>query len=191
MMVSFSGPESESRLLVVAALVLGKLTQLSIMNYLTLISYATRAWSNDSEILYPNTDPAVRRAWLNDLTALLDSINPTTHQITSTLSLLSASVREGFALPPYMQLPEPYNLNHRLESLDRGILDARHVKEPGYSAYACLQVASSLITDDLARLIEHVKDLVGETDFSFKFSASDTSIDSTGSEHSSGKGKKD
>ena len=81
-------------------------------------------------------------------------------------------------------------MSRRLEALDKGILDARHVKEPGYSAYACLQVASSLITDDLARLIEHVKDLVGETDFSFKVSASDSSFISTGSE-SSGKGKKD
>jgi hypothetical protein len=161
------------------------------MNYLTLISYATRAWSNDSEILYPNTDMAVRRAWLNDLAVLLDSINPTTHQITSTLSLLSASIREGFALPPYMQLPEPYNLSRRLESLDRGILDGRHLKEPGYSAYACLQVASTLITDDLARLIEHVKDLVGETDFTFNVDTSDSSLDSTGSDASHGKGKKD
>ena len=160
------------------------------MNYLSLISYVTQSWTKDSEILHPNTDLAVRRKWLNDLTVLVDSINPTSHQITSTLSLLSASVKQGSALPPYLQVPEPYNLSRRLEALDKGILDARHVKEPGYSAYACLQVASSLITDDLARLIEHVKDLVGETDFSFKVSASDSSFISTGSE-SSGKGKKD
>lgn len=67
----------------------------------------------------------------------------------------------------------------------------RHIEEPGYSAYACLQVASSLITDDLARLIEHVKDLVGETDFSFTVSVSDTSVNNTASEGSSSKGKKD
>lgn len=55
---------------------------------------------------------------------------------------------------------------------------------------AVLQVASSLIADDLARLVDHVKDLVGETDFSFTVSVSDSSLDSTASE-SSGKGKKD
>jgi hypothetical protein len=161
------------------------------MNYLSLVAYATQAWSKDSEILYPNTDLATRRKWLNDFTVLVDSIDPTSHQITSTLSLLAASVREGFALPPYMQLPQPYNLNRRLEALDKGILDARHIREPGYSAYACLQVASSLVTDDLARLIEHVKDLVGETDFSFKVTASDSSFDSTGSDQNYGKGKQD
>jgi hypothetical protein len=52
-------------------------------------------------------------------------------------------------------------------------------------------VTSSLVTDDLARLVEHVKDLVGETDFSFKVSTSDTNVDSTASERSSSKGKKD
>ena len=160
------------------------------MNYLTLISFASQAWSSNSEILYPNTELAERRKWLNELSSLLDSTNPTSHQITSTLSLLSASVRQGFALPPYVQLPEPYNLVRRLEALDKGILDARHVREPGYSAFACLQVAASMITDDLARLIEHVKDLVGETDFTFKVSTSEPSFEGPGSDHI-GRGKED
>jgi hypothetical protein len=58
-------------------------------------------------------------------------------------------------------------------------------------AIAVLQVASSLITDDLARLVDHVKDLVGETDFSFTVSMSDSTLDSTESGASSRKGKKD
>jgi hypothetical protein len=37
------------------------------------------------------------------------------------------------------------------------------------SSLAVVHVASSLVVDNLGRLIEHVKDLVGETDFSFKF----------------------
>lgn len=142
------------------------------MNYLSLISYATQTWSSKEKegggSLFPlTTDTAARRAWLNDLSVLVKDINPTSHQITSTLSLLSFSVTQGSTLPPYIQLPKPYSLNRRLEALDKGILDARHMEEPGYSAYACLQVASSLITDDLARLVESVKELVGETDFSF------------------------
>lgn len=142
------------------------------MNYLSLISYATQTWSSKENegggVLSPvATDSAARRAWLNDLSVLLKEVNPTSHQITSTLSLLSFSVTQGSTLPPYIQLPQPYYLNRRLEALNKGILDPRHMEEPGYSAYACLQVASSLITDDLARLVESVKELVGETDFSF------------------------
>ncbi|OBT64942.1 hypothetical protein VE03_05687 [Pseudogymnoascus sp. 23342-1-I1] len=144
----------------------------NILNYLSLISYATQTWSSKenkggSLLSSPTTDPASRRAWLNDLSVLVKDVSPTSHQITSTLSLLSFSVTQGSTLPPYIQIPQPYYLNRRLEALDNGILDARHMEEPGYSAYACLQVASSLITDDLARLVESVKELVGETDFSF------------------------
>ncbi|KFY44062.1 hypothetical protein V494_01656 [Pseudogymnoascus sp. VKM F-4513 (FW-928)] len=159
----------------------------NILNYLSLISYASQTWSRENEPQYPETETATRRAWLNDLSVLLDDVGPTSHQITSTLSLLSASISQGSTLPPYIPLPQPYFLNRRLEALDRDILDPRHIEEPDYSAYACLQVASSLITDDLARLVEHVKDLVGETDFSFTVSA----LDSTASEGSSAKGKND
>lgn len=164
------------------------------MNYLSLIAYATQSWSKDGSDQYYNTDVTERRRWLNDLSVIIDSIAPTSNQITSTLSLLSASVKQGSALPPHINLPEPYDLSRRLEELDKGILDARHVEDPGYSAYACLQVASSLIVDDLARLVDHVKDLVGETDFSFKVSASlsDTAFESSTLEEGSlGKGKKD
>lgn len=69
------------------------------------------------------------------------------------------------------------------------------MEEPGYSAYAVLQVCSSLVTDDLRRLVEHVKDLVGETDFSFKVTDSTSSVDSGDTYGSdtvgNGKGKKD
>ena len=50
-----------------------------------------------------------------------------------------------------------------------------------------LQVASSLITDDIARLVDHVKDLVGETDFTFTVN---NSFDSESSENTT-KGKRD
>lgn len=151
------------------------------MNYLSLISYATQTWSSKQKegsvsLAPPASDPALRRAWLNDLSVLVKDISPTSHQITSTLSLLSFSVSQGSTLPPYIQLPQPYYLNRRLEALDSGILDARHMEEPGYSAYACLQVASSLITDDLARLVESVKELVGETDFSFVVQEADSTV---------------
>lgn len=109
------------------------------------------------------------------------------------LSLLSASVTQGSALPPYIPLPEPYNLSHRLERLDKGILDAKHVEEPGYSAYAVLQVCSSLVGDDLRRLVEDVKELVGETDFEFHVAGgkgwSGSTLGDDGRE--GGKGKRD
>ncbi|TEY76302.1 hypothetical protein BOTCAL_0060g00130 [Botryotinia calthae] len=156
----------------------------NIMGYLALMSYTTKAWSKDN---HTNTD--TRSKWLRDLATVMDEVEPTSHQITSTLALLSAAISAGVALPPFIQLPQPYSLNRRLEALDSGILDSRHIQEPGYSAYAVMQVASSLVTDDLARLVDCVKELVGETDFSFTVGISEDS--STGSEGDGRKGKND
>jgi hypothetical protein len=79
------------------------LKHLSITNYLSLISFATVSWAGSDGAEYPDTDRAARRQWLNDLSALINSVNPTSHQITSILSLLSGSVSQGAALPPYIQ----------------------------------------------------------------------------------------
>ena len=79
----------------------------------------------------------------------------------------------------------------KLEKLDKGILDSRHVEEPGYSAYAVMQVASSLVTDDMKRLVEDVKSLVGEVDFSFKVVSSESSSETDVERVNSGKGKQD
>lgn len=156
----------------------------SIMGYLALMSYTTKTWAKDV-----HTNPDTRGKWLRDLAAVMDEIEPTSHQVTSTLALLSAAITSGVALPPFIQLPQPYSLNRRLEALDSGILDSRHVEEPGYSAYAVMQVASSLVTDDLARLVDCVKELVGETDFSFTAAGSEDTL--TNSEGNDGKGKRD
>jgi hypothetical protein len=80
------------------------------------MSYATKSWSKDGGGQYPNTNPTSRRAWLNDLSALVDTVDPTSHQITSTLSLLSASVKQGSALPPYIQRKYPEAPHFLIES---------------------------------------------------------------------------
>lgn len=150
------------------------------------MSYATQTWQED----LPIVDPSQRRRWLDELAALLDTVDPTSHAVTSVLTLLSASVTQGSALPPYMQMPEPYHLSRKLEKLDKGILDSRHVEEPGYSAYAVMQVTSSLVLDDLEKLVDDIKALVGETDFSFRVESSTESSreDLVGMD---GKGKQD
>lgn len=80
-------------------------------------------------------------------------MNVTSQELTSVLSLLSASVTSGTPLPPYLKAPEPYKLSVKLQAIDADILDIRHVTEPGYAAFAVIQVASSLISDDIGKLI--------------------------------------
>ena len=66
-----------------------------------------------------------------------------------------------------MKAPQPYELSNKLRVLDPDILSIRNVDEPGYAAFAVTQIASSLVSDDLGKLINNVRELVGEVDFTF------------------------
>lgn len=95
-----------------------------------------------------------KASWLQDFAALLGKLDATSQDITSLLALLSSSVTRGNPLPPYLKPPPPYKLSQRLEELNPDILSISHIAEPGYSAFAVMQIASSLITYDLGKLIE-------------------------------------
>lgn len=95
-----------------------------------------------------------KASWLQDFAALLGKLNATSQDITSLLALLSSSVTRGNPLPPYLKPPPPYKLSQRLEELNPDILSISHIAEPGYSAFAVMQIASSLIIYDLGKLIE-------------------------------------
>lgn len=120
----------------------------SILNYLALISYSSHHFSQD-----PAASPD-KASWLQDFTRLVGTLNATSQDVTSLLALLSSSVTNGNPLPPYLKAPPTYKLSQRLEELDADILSISHIAEPGYSAFAVMQIASSLVSDDLGKLIE-------------------------------------
>ena len=72
------------------------------------------------------------------------------------LCLLSSSVSSGQPLPPYLKAPQPYGLSKKLETLDRDILSVRHIAEPGYAAFAVMQVCSRAICNDIELLLKSV-----------------------------------
>lgn len=151
------------------------------------MSYASQ-WKELEQELEEQSDHGDE--WMSNMAQLLDSIAPTSHAITSILSLLSAAVTQGNALPPHLPIPKPFQLSRRLEQLDRHILDSSHVTEKGYAAFAMIQVCASLVIDDLTKLAAAIKDLVGESDFAFTVVSSSNSSTSDITE-SLGKGKKD
>ena len=116
---------------------------------MALISYASNLLSNKGD----NPEEAT---WLKNFARLVRSAKVTSHEVTSTLSLLSASVMNGNPLPPYLKAPEPYQLSAKLEAIDADILSINHIAEPGYAAFAVMQVATSFITDDMEKLIAWV-----------------------------------
>ncbi|KAH0262671.1 hypothetical protein KCU91_g13251, partial [Aureobasidium melanogenum] len=134
-----------------------------ILNFASLLSYASQTFS---EMRNPGVDGSESQ-WLNDFRRLMKEADITSKEFTTLLSLLSASVASGQPLPPYLQHPEPYRLSAKLESLDSSILSVRHMAEPGFAAFAVMQISTKCIGDDIKALLADIKELVGELDFSF------------------------
>ncbi|KAA8650394.1 uncharacterized protein ATNIH1004_003078 [Aspergillus tanneri] len=134
----------------------------SIVNYLSLLGYAS------DTLLQLGDDPDESNSvWLHDFRRLVSSARITTHEVTSVLCLLSASITNQQPLPPYLKTPRPYSFSRRLEALDKDILSLRHIAEPGFATFAVLQISTRCIVGDVERLMRDVKALVGELDFSF------------------------
>jgi len=132
----------------------------SITNYMALISYASLSFS------YLDSDGTVSN-WTSSFRRIMSSIRPTSHETVMLLSLLAASIRDGRPLPPYIPRPKAYELTRRMEEIDADILSVRHVNEPGYAAFAVLQLASRCIGVDVDILVDKMKKLLGEVDFSY------------------------
>lgn len=77
------------------------------MNYFTLMSYIL-TWAPKGPI--DESD----RAWMRLLDEAIEGVSPVHTQILSTLTLLSNSLQSGQSLPPFLPLPQPYEMIHHL-----------------------------------------------------------------------------
>jgi hypothetical protein len=125
--------------------------------------------------------------WSQSFRSLITDIRPTQHDNVMLLSLLSGAMRDGRPLPPFVARPEKYALSDKLEALDSDILSVRHVNEPGYAAFAVMQLAARSVSIGLDKILGNVKELVGELDFSIHVVKEESS---QGSDISDDKGKR-
>jgi hypothetical protein len=136
-----------------------------MFNYISLIAYSSAAFVTGEDV-DPDGD-GNESAWLRDFRTFTSELNLTSHQLTSTLILVSSSVQDSRPLPPYLSTPTPFELAEKMAAVDPGILSIQHIKEPCYAAFAVLEVASSLIVEEVRVSTAKVVELVGEVDFSF------------------------
>jgi hypothetical protein len=130
--------------------------------------------------------------------------------VTSLLSLLSNSISSGQPLPPYLIAPSEYGDCAMPERLSRlrvnselgadenhdhpgavDILSVDHLKEPGYAAFAVMQVANSCLADSLQTIVNCTRELVGEVDFGFHIVEGRASGSTLAGTRSSQEGKKE
>ena len=68
--------------------------------------------------------------------------------------MLASSLSNAQPLPPYLEMPQPFQFLKKLNEIDRDILSVRHIAEPEYSAFAVMQVVSQSINGDIVKLTE-------------------------------------
>ena len=136
-----------------------------------MIAYVTKTFKELPENTHVQTSNEEEEegrgtgTWLKDFKHLVASLELTSHNVTSLLAILSGAIGSGKPLPPYLRAPERYHIGEMITTLDAGILSTQHVCEPGYSAFAVLQVSTTMLAEDLADLLADAKKLVGEADF--------------------------
>jgi hypothetical protein len=92
-------------------------------------------------------------AWIRDLATLVKSTDFNAHKVTSLLCHLSAAVSNGQALPPYLAPPDPFPMARQLRKLSDRLMDIRNVEDPGFSAFAAMEVFSSMVNSSLGELV--------------------------------------
>ncbi|KIW15196.1 hypothetical protein PV08_05241 [Exophiala spinifera] len=140
----------------------------NILRFTGMMAYVSKTFSQLPDGELPDSadvNGETKSSWLRDFKSLVTSLELASHNVTSILAILSSAIGSGKPLPPYLRAPERFHIGQMLTSLDSEILSTRHVCEPGYSAYAVIQVSTTLLEEDLADLLSEAKKLVGEADF--------------------------
>jgi len=118
---------------------------------MALIGYASKTFVGEDDST---------SKWSENFRRLMIEANVTTREVTSLLSLLSASIKNGQELPPYLKTPKPYGLSEKLATMDSDILSVRHVNDPAYSAFAVTQICSRCVVGELDMLLKYVLNVV-------------------------------
>jgi hypothetical protein len=137
-------------------------TGISEINYLTIISYSSESFRIAR--LNPHSSK-----WLSEFANSRSDSDHISHKITSLLALLSASVLNGHALPPYLKAPNDFRFtSDGFVEAENHVLDLKNVNETGFRAIAVIEVAQRSLVDSINKIADHVKELVGEVDFSYR-----------------------
>lgn len=143
---------------------------------MALMTHATRDIATSMPILGSGGDQEVMRSrseansvkeerWIHQLARATKSADFDAHTTSSVLCHLAGAISTNSALPPYLSPPRSFLLALKVREMDVQAMHIDNIRHPEFLAFATMEVAASLISRKLGKLIEDVKDLVGEIDF--------------------------
>lgn len=107
-------------------------------------------------------------AWLSEFVKSRPETSTEADKTTSLLILLSASIKNGTPLPPYLEVPSDSHLSEQIHGDKADIITFQNLNEPGFRALAAIKLAQSCMADSLSRIVDPVRELVGEVNFSYQ-----------------------
>jgi hypothetical protein len=137
----------------------------SIVNYLTIIAYASEAFNNARSDVSSAT-------WVTQFARSRSKNNHRSQEVTTLLSLLSAALRNKQPLPPYIKCPSQFDLSEQIQESDANIMALSNINEPGFRAFAVIEVAHVCLVDSISVIVKNVRELVGEVNFSYQIKTS-------------------
>jgi hypothetical protein len=153
---------------------------------LTIIAYASTSLSQSPKSTRQSGSPT----WLHNFNLYHRRTFTSSRELASLFALLSASIKNAQALPPYLHLPDVPTLSnpeppistqagtdatgskesHGINTTEfngSGILGLENVNEDGYRAVVVIEVAQRAIVHSVGQIVELVRELVGELDFGY------------------------
>lgn len=136
---------------------------------IALMSHATR----DLDLFYPKSEPedselrptSVEEKWIHQLARATTSPEFDSHEAASLLCHLAAAISNNSPLPPYLSLPEHFPLARKVREINAQAMDVENIQDTAFSAFACMEVTTLLVSSRLKSLVKNVKSLVGEINF--------------------------
>ncbi|KAK0119031.1 hypothetical protein ONS95_007895 [Cadophora gregata] len=131
----------------------------NVTTYLTIIAYASESF------------PAAHAQlpWLAQFASRRDSNDHESHKVTTLIALISASLTNGQALPPYLQAPAGFRITDEFLDHSDGVLSLKNLNEPGFRSVVVIEVAQRCVEGSTQRIVNLVRELVGDLDFSYSF----------------------
>lgn len=133
------------------------------------ISHTTR----DVDLSLPKSDlgdsesnsTGLEEKWIHPLARATSSPEFDSHVTTSLLCHLAGAISNSSALPPYLASPGHFPLARKLREINAHAMHIENIQDLTFPAFACMEVATSLVNSRLKYLVENLKELVGEINF--------------------------